>query len=99
MLAPMPPEDVSHRQIWVQLTELAGKIDGIHSLLTERKEDHLRIRRDVDGLFDRVRRVESRLAQVVILGVVLGILSQAFGQALQFRLLVPAAIERQEVRK
>ena len=93
----MPPEDVSHREIWIALTDLTGKINNIHSLLIERKEDQDRTRKDVDGLFDRVRRVEARLAQVVILGVVLAILTQAFGQAVQLRLLVPT-IERQQVK-
>jgi hypothetical protein len=59
MLDPMPPEDVSHRQIWVQLTELAGKIDGIHALLTERQESHMRIRRDVDGVVATVNRMNQ----------------------------------------
>jgi len=93
----MPPEDVSHREIWIALTDLTGRIDNIRNLLIERKEDQDRTRKDVDDLFDRVRRVEARLAQVVILGVVLAILTQAFGQAVQLRLLVPT-IERQEVK-
>jgi len=96
-MSTMPPEDVSHREIWIALTDLTGRIDNIRNLLIERKEDQDRTRRDVDGLFDRVRRGEARLAQVVILGVVLAILTQAFGQAVQLRLLVPT-IERQQVK-
>jgi len=96
----MAPEDVTHRDLWVQLATLTQKIDGIHALLAERKEDHDRTRKDVDGLFDRVRRVESRQAQIAILGTVAVVVIPCLATLatmFQLRLAIPAAIERQEV--
>lgn len=93
----MPPEDVSHRDIYVRLAELGAKIDSILQLMAERKEEVARITKDLDALFSRQRSLENRMGQVVIIGALLGLLIPVVGQALQLKLSVP--IERQEVRK
>jgi len=97
MSTAMPPEDVSHRDIYVRLAELGAKIDSILQLMAERKEEVARITKDLDALFSRQRSLENRMGQVVIIGALLGLLIPVVGQALQLKLSVP--IERQEVRK
>jgi hypothetical protein len=91
----MPPEDVSHRDLYVRLAELGAKIDSILALMAERKEEVARIGRDLDALFSRQRTLENRMAQVVIIGALAAILIPVIGQALSFRVAIPA-IERQE---
>ena len=95
----MPPDqsDVTHRDLWVAITSLSGKVDSILSLMAERKEEVLSIKRDLDALFSRQRTLEARMAQVVILGAVAALLVPVVGQWLQVR-LEPAATheERQK---
>ena len=96
----MAPEnvtnDVTHRDLWVQLTEVRGAVDKIHALLIERKEDVERLRKDVDQLFTRQRLLESRLAQIAGIGLALAVLVPAAAT------LAPLVIDRSqpaEVRK
>lgn len=86
----MPDHDVTHRDLWVKLTELNGAVSQIHSLLVERKEDVQRLTRDLDALFSRQRLLESRLAQIVGVGLVLAVLIPAAAA------LVPLAIDRSQ---
>jgi hypothetical protein len=91
----MPPEDVSHRDIYVRLAELGAKIDSILQLMAERKEEVARITKDLDALFSRQRTLENRMAQVVIVGALAAILIPVLGQALELKLSIPTGIERQ----
>jgi len=93
----MPPEaDVTHRDLWVAITNLSGKVDSILQLMAERKEEVNRITKDLDALFSRQRNLENRMAQVVVIGALAAILIPVVGQALSLRIAIPAAIERQE---
>jgi hypothetical protein len=91
----MPPEDVSHRDIYVRLAELGAKIDSVLAIMAERKEDVVRITKDLDALFSRQRQLETRLAQIAGIGLVLAVGIPALATMLQIRLSVPAAIERE----
>jgi len=91
----MPPEDVSHRDIYVRLAELGAKIDSILAIMAERKEDVARITKDLDALFTRQRQLETRLAQIAGIGLVLAVGIPALATMFQLRLSVPAAIERE----
>jgi len=96
-MIPMPPEaDVTHRDLWVAITNLSGKVDSILQLMAERKEEVNRITKDLDALFSRQRNLENRMAQVVVIGALAAILIPVVGQALSLRIAIPAAIERQE---
>lgn len=95
----MPPEDVSHRDIYVRLAELGAKVDSILQLMAERKEDVARITRDLDQLFTRQRVLENRMAQVAILGIVAAVLIPAVATMLDLRPSTPSQIEHQEQRR
>ena len=73
----MSEHDVTHRDLWVAITNLSGKVDSILSLMAERKEEVMRITRDLDALFSRQRVLEARLAQIVGVGLVLAVLIPA----------------------
>jgi hypothetical protein len=94
----MAPEDVSHREIYVRLAELGAKIDSILAIMAERKEDMVRINGDLNSLLIRQRALESRMAQVVILGAVLAMLLPVVGSWITLRLVIPVAIEQREVK-
>jgi hypothetical protein len=94
----MAPEDVSHREIYVRLAELGAKIDSILAIMAERKEDMVRINGDLNSLLVRQRALESRMAQVVILGAVLAMLLPVVGSWITLRLVIPVAIEQREVK-
>ena len=95
-LSAMPPDDVSHREIYVRLAELGAKIDSILAIMAERKEDVARITRDLDALFSRQRVLESRLAQIAGIGLVLAVGIPALATMFQLRLTVP--VEHQQVK-
>jgi hypothetical protein len=98
----MPTEehDYTHREIWVAITGLSGKMDAALNEVA-------RLARSLegeDGLFARQRKLEAQMAQVRLLGA-LAVLLMPFvttvvlaigGHFLQARHPVPAAIERQE---
>lgn len=101
--AAVPPEhDVTHRDLWVKLTELDGKLDTMAAMMADRKEDISRITKDLDHLFTRQRTVESRLAQIVMLGLVLSlVLSIVVPTAATLwaaRLAAPQVEIREEIR-
>ena len=95
-LSAMPPDDVSHREIYVRLAELGAKIDSILAIMAERKEDVARITKDLDALFSRQRVLESRLAQIAGIGLVLAVGIPALATMFQLRLTVP--VEHQQVK-
>jgi hypothetical protein len=95
----MPPEDVSHRDIYVRLAELGAKIDSILAIMAERKEDVARITKDLDALFSRQRSLEARLAQIAGIGLVLAVLAPVAATMLPLRLAAPSQIERPEGRR
>ena len=92
----MPPEDVSHRDIYVRLAELGAKIDSILAIMAERKEDVARITKDLDALFTRQRTLETRLAQIAGVGLVLAVLMPALASMVPLRLATPSQIEQLE---
>ena len=59
-------EEVSHSEIYRELGVLQGKMD---SLIIQ----HARSENDRSTIFERLGRLESRMAQVVIIAVVLGL--------------------------
>jgi hypothetical protein len=95
----VPPEDISHRDIYVRLAELGAKVDSILALMAERKEDVARISKELDALFTRQRALENRMAQVVVLGAVAAVLIPAVATVLDFTPMVPVRIEQQEQRR
>lgn len=95
----MPPEDVSHRDIYVSLAQLSEKVNSVLLLMVERKEEVARINKDLNGLFDRQRTLENRMAQVVILGVVVALLLPIVGSWVTLKLVIPIAVEQRQEQK
>jgi hypothetical protein len=86
----MPPDDVTHRDIYVRIAELGGKIDSLLGMVAERKEDVVRLTKDLDALFQRQRVLETRMAQVIVIGALIAILIPVLGSAMHIRLQIPA---------
>jgi hypothetical protein len=95
----MPPEDVSHRDIYVSLAQLSEKVNSVLLLMVERKEEVARINKDLNGLFDRQRTLENRMAQVVILGGVVALLLPIVGSWVTLKLVIPIAVEQRQEQK
>lgn len=95
----MPPEDVSHRDIYVSLAQLSEKLNHVLLLMVERKEEVARINKDLNGLFDRQRTLENRMAQVVILGGVVALLLPIVGSWVTLKLVIPIAVEQRQEQK
>lgn len=92
----MPPEDVSHRDIYERLAQLSEKVNSVLLLMVERKEDVARINKDLNVLFDRQRTIENRMAQVVILGGVVALLLPIVGSWVTLKLVIPIAVEQRQ---
>jgi hypothetical protein len=61
----MPEEhDYTHQDIWVAITQLTGRIDG--ALKEATRMD--RILEGEDGVFSRLRKLETQMAQVRLVG-------------------------------
>ena len=98
----MPPEhDVTHKDLWVAITGLSGRID---TALNEAARTDRSLEGE-DGLFARQRKLETQMAQVRLVGglavlvmpfAITGLVLAIGSHFLQARLAVPAAIERQE---
>ena len=95
----MQPEDVSHRDIYVSLAQLSEKVNSVLLLMVERKEELARINKDLNGLFDRQRTLENRMAQVVILGGVVALLLPIVGSWVTLKLVIPIAVEQRQEQK
>ncbi len=97
--APVPPQqpEVSHLDLMMQVVQLTGKVDAIYQLLAEREKGADQTRKDVDVLFERVRKLDNLRAQVVIVGLIFTILFPVISTALQFKLAIP--LERQELSR
>ena len=95
----MQPEDVSHRDIYVSLAQLSEKVNSVLLLMVERKEEVARINKDLNGLFDRQRTLENRMAQVVILGGVVALLLPIVGSWVTLKLVIPIAVEQRQEQK
>jgi len=95
----MPPEhDYTHRDLWVAITDLSGKIDNM--LREVARMD--RSLEGEDGVFVRLRKLETQMAQARLIGG-LAVLLMPFVTTfvttfVEHRLNPPAAIERQEVK-
>jgi len=104
----MPPtdeHDYTHKDIWVAITKLTGKIDNGLAIMAERKEGLAKVTKDVDALFSRQRQLETQMAQVRLVGglavllmpfAITGLVLAIGSHFLQTRLAIPVAIERQE---
>ncbi len=88
---------MSHLDLMVQVVQLTGKVDAIYQLLAEREKGADQTRKDVDVLFERVRKLDNLRAQVVIVGLIFTILFPVISTALQFKLAIP--LERQELSR
>jgi hypothetical protein len=93
----MPPDEVSHRDIYVRLAELGGDVKSLLSMVGERKEDVVRLSKDLDALFTRQRTLETetaalsrRMAQVIIVGAIVAIMIPVVGSAMHIKLQIPA---------
>ena len=95
----MQPEDVSHRDIYVSLAQLSEKVNSVLLLMVERKEEVARINKDLNGLFDRQRTLENRMAQVFILGGVVALLLPIVGSWVTLKLVIPIAVEQRQEQK
>ena len=93
--------DYTHRDIWVALTGLTGRIDNLLEGVG-RMERHLE---GEDGLFARQHKLETQMAQVRLVGglavllmpfAITGLVLAIGSHSLQTRLAFPADIERQE---
>lgn len=93
--AVQPEHDVTHRDLWVKLAELGGKIDTMATMMADRKEDISRITKDLDHLFNRQRLMESKLAQIWMIGLVLTIVIPTAATLWAAKLSAPA-VEIQE---
>ena len=78
MLPLMALEDVTHRDLWIAVTDLSGSVKGIHQLLLERKEVVDKLEKDVNSLFNRQRSVEGRLGKIAGIGIVGALLITCF---------------------
>ena len=88
----MPPDsDVSHRDIYVRLAELGGDIKTLLGAVMERKEDVVRLTKDLDALFVRQRALETRVGQVVAIGALVALLVPVFGNALHIKVAMPVS--------
>jgi hypothetical protein len=99
----MPTEehDYTHRDIWVALTGLTGRIENLLGVVS-RMEQKLE---GEDGLFARQHKLETQMAQVRLVGslavlllpfAITGVVLAIGSHFLQTSLAIPAAIERQE---
>jgi hypothetical protein len=94
----MPPEDVSHRDIYVRLADLGAKIDSILTIMADRKEDITKLTADLNNLYARQRTLETQMARVLVIGAALALLVPAFATMIQLKLSTPTAVERLEAR-
>jgi len=96
----MPPDhDVTHRDLWVKLTELSGKLDTMAAIMIERKEELSSLREDVSELYRRQGRTDNRLAQVVVLGLLLWGLLPIAATIWAARIAAPQVEIREEVER
>lgn len=69
----MGQDDLSHRDLLREIAAIGGKVDLVHGLLAERKEDIATLRSDVSSLFTQQRQLESRLAWLAGVGAVIAL--------------------------
>jgi hypothetical protein len=92
----MAEHDYTHRDLWIAITELIGKTDGVLEKVTRMD----RALEGDDGVFNRLRKLESQMAQVRLIGG-LAVFLMPFVTTLvtafvDHKLTTPAAIERRE---
>ena len=95
----MPPEhDVTHRDLWVKLAELGGKLDVMATMMADRKEAIERITKDLDHLFGRQRITENKLAMVMMVGLILSIVVPTAATVWAARIAAPQVEIRESIR-
>jgi hypothetical protein len=92
----MSEHDYTHRDLWVGITGLSGKID---SVLKELARMDRTLEGD-DGVFTRLRKLESQMAQARLVGGLVALLmpfvTTLVTEFVDYKLTTPAAIERRE---
>lgn len=97
--APVPfDHDVTHRDLWVKLAELGGKLDTMAAMMVERKEELGSLRVDVTELYRRQARTDNRLAQIAILGLVLALLLPVAATLWAARVAAPQVQIKEQIR-
>ena len=91
---PATEQDFTHRELWVAITGLSGRIDALLLSLSEREKDVDRVTEDVDNAFKRVRMLEERMVQVRLIGALVVLLMPFITTLVQVRLNIPNAIEQ-----
>jgi hypothetical protein len=95
----MPEHDYTHQDLWVAITRLSGKIDN---MLNEVGRMDRTLEGD-DGVFNRLRKLETQMAQARLIGVLavllMPVVTTLFTTFVDHKLTTPAAIERQEEGK
>lgn len=86
--------DFTHRELWIAITGLSGRIDALLLSLSEREKDVDRVTGDVDKAFKRVRILEERMVQVRLIGALVVLLMPFITTLVQVRLNIPSAIEQ-----
>jgi hypothetical protein len=90
----MPEHDYTHRDLWVAITGLSGKIDAL--LQEVARMD--RTLEGEDGVFTRLRNLESQMAQARLVGglavVLTPFVTTLVTEFVDYKLTTPAAIER-----
>jgi hypothetical protein len=96
--SPMPATepDFTHRELWIAITGLSGRIDALLLSVSEREKDVDKVTRDVDTAFKRMRTLEERMVQVRLIGALVVLLMPFITTMIQLRLHIPTSVERQE---
>ena len=95
----MPPEEsVTHHQLWIAITELSGEIKTLTTLMAVRDENAVKIREDVNSLYERVRQVENLKGQVIAIATLMLALGTALNSWITPRLSFTAPTIQQEAK-
>jgi ABC-type bacteriocin/lantibiotic exporter with double-glycine peptidase domain len=85
----MDPDHVSHQTLLVELVKVSTKVDR----LIQDQSDARRSMEGETGVYARLSRLEQRMAQVVILAVICGLVLPVFTTVVIDRLWPAATVE------
>jgi len=93
----MPPEqDYTHLDLWVAITKLSEKADSVLNQVVRMD----RTLEGDDGVFTRLRKLESQMAQVRLVGGLAALLmpfvNTLVTEFVDYKLTKPVAIEQRE---
>ena len=95
---PATEPDFTHRELWIAITGLSGRIDALLLSVSEREKDVDKVTRDVDTAFKRMRALEEHMVQARLIGLLAVLLMPFVTTMIQDKMNSPAPIERQEGR-